>query len=69
MTFTNCTLISWLVGELLFLLCIKMYVVYSLYIRIDLPCNSALWFYGYNEVSTMTLKKTVSIQLLLITSC
>jgi hypothetical protein len=21
---------------------------------------SALWFYGYNEVSTMTLKKTVS---------
>jgi len=23
--------------------------------------NSALWFYGYNEVSTMTLKKTVSI--------
>jgi solute carrier family 35 protein E1 len=22
---------------------------------------SALWFYGYNELSTMTLKKTVSI--------
>ena len=38
-----------------------MYVVYSLYIRIDLPCNSALWFYGYNEVATMTLKKTGAV--------
>lgn len=27
---------------------------------------SALWFYGYNEVSTMTLKKTVSRHLTLI---
>ena len=30
---------------------------------------SALWFYGYNEVSTMTLKKTVSTQLCPLIPC
>ena len=30
---------------------------------------SALWFYGYNELSTMTLKKTVSAMLLCLCVC
>ena len=45
---------------------IRLFAAYDVYtnkMNTSYVQNSALWFYGYNEVSTMTLKKTVSIKL------